>query len=208
MKFILTTLMACVCLSMFGNIYTQKTTVEQCEEAMLKATNVNVKILWEMRIECIKDANLQNNFDAFKNKFVDISKKYNRTFENEKDYQFAKAISTLCNNKEMKKAMANYADGKNFYVNFCYNSSLTKLNKEQVIDTLKEALSKKNIIIQSTQFVNKYVVFVKDNQNLLTSNETIFYLKEMKRIVYPNIAKSEQWKNILVNIELLIKANE
>ena len=96
--------MVCVCLSMFGNIYTEKTTVEQCEEAMLKTTQVGSKILWEMRIECIKDANLQNNFDAFKNKFVEISQKYNRTFENGKDEGLAQTVYILLpNNKKMRE---------------------------------------------------------------------------------------------------------
>ena len=207
MKFILTTLMACVCLSMFGNIYTEKTTVEQCEEAMLKTKAVESKILWEMRIECIKDANLQNNFDAFKNKFVEISKKYNRTFENGKDELFAQTVYILLPDKKMRKAMIDYAEGQNFHVNFHYNRSLIKLNKEQVINTVKTALSKKGNI-NKPKFVNKYVSFIKNNQDVLTSNETISYLKEMKRMIYPNISKSEDWKSVLVNIELLIKANE
>jgi hypothetical protein len=84
---------------------------------------------------------------------------------------------------------------------------LTKLNKEQVVDTLKKALNDKNKI-KSAKFVNRYVAFVKNNQEVLTSNETISYLKEMKRMIYPNIATSEEWKNVLVKIELLIKANE
>ena len=199
--------MVCACLSMFVSIYTEKTTVEQCELAMQASKTLTEKFCWEMRIACIKDANLQNNFDAFKNKFVEISNKYNRTFENGQDEQLAKVVIVLPLSKEMKKAMVSYADGKNYYVNFYYANYLTKLNKEQVIDTLKKASSDKNKI-RSAKFVNRYVAFIKNNQKVLTSNETISYLKEMKRMIYPNIAKSEDWKNVLVKIELLIKANE
>jgi len=52
---------------------------------MKASKTLTEKFCWEMRIACIKDANLQNNFDAFKNKFIEISNKYNRTFENGQD---------------------------------------------------------------------------------------------------------------------------
>ena len=41
-----------------------------------------------------------------------------------------------------------------------------------------------------------------------TAEENLKNLKAIKRMIYPNIAKSEDWKKVVVDLELMIKANE
>lgn len=57
---------------------------------------------------------------------------------------------------------------------------------------------------QAKQFLNKYKKF----QMNFTAEENLKNLKAIKRVIYPNIAKSEDWKQVAVDLELMIKANE
>lgn len=53
-------------------------------------------------------------------------------------------------------------------------------------------------------FLNGYKKF----QMNFTAEENLKNLKAIKRMIYPNIAKSEDWKKVVVDLELMIKANE
>ena len=57
---------------------------------------------------------------------------------------------------------------------------------------------------QAELFLNKY----EEIQMNFTAEENLKNLKAIKRLIYPNIAKSEDWKKVVVDLELMIKANE
>ena len=78
-------------------------------------------------------------------------------------------------------------------------------------DTFKDILSA--IMSGKVEFANsrhakEFLNTYKKYQMNFTTEENLKNLKAVKRIIYPNIAKTEDWKKVVIDLELMIKANE
>jgi hypothetical protein len=96
------------------------------------------------------------------------------------------------------------------YVNKFYITNKRFINTIGPVEWRKFIFTPEKIqslkLVSNPVLTNKIIDIYIANILNFTSNEIKSDLSLLKRICYPNIAKSEEWKNILVKIELQLKA--
>lgn len=177
-------------------------------EAAIKTSKKSSLIYNVMALECIKNPKITEDFDAYKAKFEEVCKTYNIKED-------AKLGSTLPHSIRLL-ALANlyepcikFTNYENTYVNIYYvDYGIWQIdNKDEFIKWIT-ATGNKNVIVNDYRYCNIYLKIIRRYQNLLTPEETVKYLKNLRRNIYSNISKSEDWKQVVVQVELMIKANE
>ena len=178
------------------------------EAAIKNSTHPYIKSMTELYYAGLKDKSLTENFDAFLKKAQEICEK-NKLTINYKTSAFMPATISLLKADKLYADMIKYANCENYYVNTIY----PKYNvwKIQDKDTLMKVL---NFDVSDKQVYNNLYLsqctydILEKYQDMLTSEETVAILKKFKRNTYKNIAISEDWKKLMIKVELMIKANE
>lgn len=78
-------------------------------------------------------------------------------------------------------------------------------------DTFKNILSaimSGKVEFANSRYAKEFLNTYKKYQMNFTTEENSKNLKAVKRMIYPNIAKTEDWKKVVIDLELMIKANE
>ena len=152
--------------SIFASSFYIKNSVAEYETAINDAKTPNSKVCLAMALACFQDKALTTNFEAFKAKFIELSKKYGYKFENGQDYYLAAVIFHL-NLRNLINDMVVYANGTNRYVNFYYYSHKRIIinSKEELIKILDRQLNddyKNNLSLSKAFYttINRYQKYV------------------------------------------------
>ena len=179
-------------------------TQAEYEQELKTVKNTYRVYQYTLILETIKNPELLKDYQKLKATALKINgnRPYNLVFLGEMIYIGKFGGEYLAT--EAKKDKNGYAIF-NAYKNgfFKYETNITEIKKH--LDACFE-------LLENTQFdeyrVGILINFLKKYQLKMEPNEINGYAKKLKRVVYPNISKSESWKQKVVDIELIIKANE
>lgn len=174
--------------------------IKKVQESSYEAKFAYRKDLWLARLEFQKrTANMKFGVTPFADykKVLDEFQKTSKIW-----------IWMILSNKNLKGFLPILIKENYFDIN---QNNMFLLLGHSDFDAFKKILSvimsgKVNLadVKQAELFLNKYEKF----QINFTSEENLKNLRAIKRMIYPNIAKSEDWKKVVINLELMIKANE
>lgn len=219
--FTILTIMMCSISFCFDWNMTDKTKIENEKIAAKAKNNYDLKKIDYELLSVLADKNTTNfSYSQLKEEVKTIinnnatslnSNGKKIKIENTKKALIAKICITINRfNPYIKNVIADPELNDIPYVNKFYIKNKKFINAVGPVEWRKFVFTterlKKIKLVSDPVLANKIIDIYIANILNFTSNEIKSDLGLLKRICYPNIAKSEEWKNILIKIELQLKA--